>query len=316
MSQQEPHPLGAAARAAWRLDPGVTYLNHGGYGATPVAVLAAQEEWRARIERNPTAFLARALPAALRQAAATVAAALGAAGDDLVFVDNATSGINAVLRALELAPDDEILITSLAYPAIRNAARFTAARAGARLVEAPLPLPIRDETAVIAAVAAQLGARTRLVILDHIASASALVLPVAALIAAAHRHGARVLIDGAHAPGQIALDLPALGADWYVGNLHKWYFAPRACGVSVGGAGGAGGAPSAGHLARAGPRLRGRVRLDRHARFHRLASPRPPASNSTAGSAGAALMARNAALAREAAALLARAWGTEPRRRR
>ncbi|HUZ72949.1 MAG TPA: aminotransferase class V-fold PLP-dependent enzyme [Stellaceae bacterium] len=310
MSQQELHPYGAAARAAWRLDPGVTYLNHGGYGATPASVLAAQEEWRARIERNPTAFLARELPAALRRAAAIVAAALGAAGDDLVFVDNATSGINAVLRAQEFAPGDEIVLTSLAYPAIRNATRFTAARAGARVVEAPLPLPIGDDDAVIAAVAAQLGPRTRLVILDHIASASAVVLPVAALVEMVHRHGARVLIDGAHAPGQVALDLPALGAEWYVGNLHKWYFAPRACGflwaapavqavlhpLSISHGLGQG---FAAEFDWTGTRdFTSCLAAPAGIEFHR-------------GMGGATLMARNEALAREAAALLARAWDTE-----
>ena len=135
---------GAALRGEWPLDPAVTYLNHGGYGATPSAVLAAQLEWRDRIERNPTSFLSRELPAALRNAASEVGSALGARGEDIVFVANATSGINAVLRSLAFAPDDEILIVSLAYPAIRKAARFAAEKSGARLVEAALTLPLRD----------------------------------------------------------------------------------------------------------------------------------------------------------------------------
>ena len=227
-----PDPLAGfvAERAAWPLDPAITYLNHGGYGVTPKAVLAAQEAWRAESERNPTGFMTRTLPGALREAAGVVAGALGATADDLVFVDNATAGINAVLRSFPLRAGDEVLILSLAYPAVMKAAQFLCAQAGARLVAVPVVLPLAEEGVIEAAVAAQLSARTRLAIFDHIASASALLLPVARLTQLAHRAGARVLIDGAHAPGQVALDLPAIGADWYVGNLHKWYLAPRGCG--------------------------------------------------------------------------------------
>jgi isopenicillin-N epimerase len=302
---------GAAARDLWAFEPGVAYLNHGGYGATPTAVLAAQSAWRERIERNPTGFLSRELPDLLRAAAAGVAAKLGGRGADLVFVENATSGINAVLRSLELAPGDEILITSLTYPAIRKAARFAAERAGARLVEAPLPLPVRDERAVLDAVAAHLGSRTRLAIFDHIASASALVLPAAALVELAHRADARVLVDGAHVPGQMALDLAALGADWYVANLHKWYFAPRACGVLW--------APPERQAGLHPLSISHGLGEGFSAEFDWtgtrdftacLAAPEGIAFHERLG--GAALMARNAALAREAAALLARAWRTEP----
>jgi isopenicillin-N epimerase len=300
---------GAALRGEWRLDPGVTYLNHGGYGATPRAVLAAQDEWRERIERNPTAFLSRALPAALRQAAAEVAGALGARGEDMAFVANATAGINAVLRSLAFAPGDEILITSLTYPAIRKAARFAAERAGGRVVEAAITLPVGDEGALVEAIAAHLGRRTRLAIFDHIASASALLLPAAALISRAHRAGAHVLIDGAHAPGQIALDLPALGADWYVGNLHKWYFAPRSCGFLWA-------APEA----QAGLHpltISHGLGEGFVAEFDwtgtrdftaALAAPAGIAWHRRLG--GTALMERNAALARRASEHLVQAWGT------
>jgi isopenicillin-N epimerase len=306
----EPDGFGAALRGEWRLEPGVAYLNHGGYGAPPVAVLAAQSAWHERIERNPTAFLARALPALLRQAAGTVAAALGARAAELVFVENATVGINAVLRSLAFAPGDEILITSLTYPAIRKAARFAAERGGARVVEAPIPLPVRDEDAVLAAVAAHLGPRTRLAIFDHIASASALLLPASKLVALAHRAGARVLIDGAHAPGQIALDLDALGADWYVANLHKWFFAPRACGVLWAAPEGQGGLHPLSISHGLGEGFAAEFDWTGTRDFTAcLAAPDGIAFHARLG--GAALMARNAALAREAAALLARAWGTE-----
>src|SRR5580704_7179045 len=155
---------GASVRSEWPLDPDVTYLNHGGFGVAPKAVLAAQRGWRERIERNPTRFHARELPQALREAAASVAKTLGARGEDLVFVENATSGINAVLRSLVLDSGDEIVVTSLAYPAVLNAARFAAARAGARVREVALTLPVDGEDAVLDAVSAAFGPRTRLVL--------------------------------------------------------------------------------------------------------------------------------------------------------
>jgi isopenicillin-N epimerase len=226
----EPPAYGAATRADWPLDPAVTYLNHGGYGVTPNAVLAAQAELRRRIEANPMKFMTRELPAAWREAAAALAAHLGARGEDVVFVANATEGCNAVLRSLDFRAGDEILVTDLAYGAIAKAVRYVAQRSGATIVEAHIPLPLDDSAAIVAAVAARLGPRTRLAVFDHIASASALVLPVAELARLAHDAGARVLIDGAHAPGQVPLDLPATGADWYVGNCHKWLMAPRGCG--------------------------------------------------------------------------------------
>jgi isopenicillin-N epimerase len=220
----------AAARAEWPLDPAIAYLNHGGYGVAPNAVLARQACWRRRIEANPMQFITRELAPLWRQAAAALAAHLGARGEDLAFVANATAGCNAVLRSLAFKPGDEILVTSLAYGAIAKAVRYVAAVSGATVITAEIPLPLIDGAAIGAAIAAKLGPRTRLVVLDHIASASALVLPVAELTRLAHQAGARVLIDGAHAPGQVSLDLPATGADWYVGNCHKWLMAPRGCG--------------------------------------------------------------------------------------
>ncbi len=301
---------GTTLRAAWPFDPAVTYLNHGGYGATPTAVLAEQQAWRDRIELNPTGFLSRELPAALRGAAAAVAARLGAQGEELVFVENATSGINAVLRSLDLAPGDEIVIAGLAYPAILKAARFVAAARGARLVEVALPLPVRDSQQLRTAVAARLGAKTRLVIVDHIASASALLWPVAEMIADAHAVGARILIDGAHAPGQVPLDIAAVDADWYVGNLHKWYFAPRSCGFLWA-------APAAQQNLHPLAISHG---LDQGFTEEfdwtgtrdftaALSAPAGIACHDRLG--GERLMARNATLAREAAAHLVRTWRTE-----
>ncbi|HXQ52915.1 MAG TPA: aminotransferase class V-fold PLP-dependent enzyme [Stellaceae bacterium] len=304
-------PIHNLAAGEWPLDPAVTYLNHGGFGVTPNRVLAAQLEWRDRIERNPTLFLAREQPQALRRAAAEVAGALGAKGEDVAFVANATAGINAVLRSLDLASGDEIVIASLAYPAIRKAAQFAADRAGARLVEAPLALPVRDAEAARGAISARLGPRTRLVIIDHIASASALLMPVASLIADAHAAGARVLVDGAHAPGQVALDLPALGADWYVGNLHKWYFAPRSCGVLWAAGGNQTGLHPLAISHGLGQGFAAEFDWTGTRDFTAaLAAPAGIAFHRRLG--GERLMARNVALAHEAAAHLAQAWRTEP----
>jgi len=218
---------GAALRREWGLAPKVAYLNHGGFGVAPLVALAAADAWRRRIEENPTRFMARELRPSLRAAAARVGAALGAAGEDIVFIDNATTAVNAVLRSLRFGAGDEILITGLGYNAVRNTARFVAERSGAAVVEVPVSLPIASAEAIVGAVAARLSPRTRLAIFDHIASHSAVVLPLDRLIPLAHQAGARVLIDGAHVPGQMPLDLGALGADYYAANLHKWLFAPR-----------------------------------------------------------------------------------------
>jgi len=305
------HPLyGAALRGEWRLDPAVAYLNHGGFGVTPEAVLAEQDRWRARIERNPTYFLTYEVDDALRAAVKPVAAAIGAAAEDVVFVDNATTALNAVLRSLDFEAGDEILITSLSYPAIRKAAHYAASRTGARVVEAEIALPLVDDAAILRAVAGKLTIRTKLAIFDHIASHTALVMPAAALTRIAHEAGALVAIDGAHVPGQLPLDVAAIGADWYVGNLHKWYFAPRSCGflwatpamqrithplaISHGYGDGFRAEFEWTGTRDVTPALATPAALDCHTRL-----------------GGPALMARNTALAREAAALLASQWKTE-----
>jgi isopenicillin-N epimerase len=224
------HPeFGRAIRGEWPLDPDIAHLNHGSYGATPNRVLAAQDEWRRRMERSPTGFFNRELPGALRQAAAELARYVGARAEDLAFVDNATSGAAAVLASLKLEPGDEILINDQTYNAVKNAARHTALRAGAKLVAIDLPFPAPDAAAIVAAFAAALTRRTKLAIIDHITSATATVMPVDAMISAAHAAGVPVFVDGAHGPGQVPLDLGRLGAEWYVGNAHKWLCAAKGC---------------------------------------------------------------------------------------
>jgi isopenicillin-N epimerase len=219
--------FGRAMRAAFCLDEAVAFLNHGSFGATPRAVLAAQERWRTTMERQPVHFMGRLLPSALDAARGALAGFVGADPADLVFGENASAGVNSVLRSLAFGPDDEILVTALGYPAVLNAARYIAERSGARLVTVSLDLPIDDPDAIRAAIGAALSAQTRLAILDHVTSASACVMPLAALIEDCHRAGVPVLVDGAHAPGMLPLDLENLGADWYTGNCHKWLFAPK-----------------------------------------------------------------------------------------
>ncbi len=221
--------LGAAARLEFLLGPGTAFLNHGSFGAPPRVVLAAAERWRQRMEANPDLFLREILPGALREAAGRLASFIRARSDDVVFVDNATAGMSAVLRALDLRPGDEILASTHAYGAVRQAIRYVCDRTGARLVEADVVLPVTAQRELVAAFEARMTGRTRLAVLDHVSSPTGLIFPVAELAALARARGARVLVDGAHAPGQLDLDVPALGADWYVGNCHKWLFAPRSC---------------------------------------------------------------------------------------
>lgn len=213
----------------WNLDPAFLTVNHGSFGAVPRCVREAQRAWQDRIERQPTRFMTTEYPDAIRAAAAELAAFLNAQADDLAFIDNATTGANAVLRSLRFKPGQEILTLSHAYGAVRNAVRYVAEQAGARVVEARVPFPDPSPEAVVEAVANSLTPATRLAVIDHITSASALVLPVKEIVAACHHAGVPVLVDGAHAPGQVDLDLPAIGADYYIGNCHKWLCAPKGC---------------------------------------------------------------------------------------
>jgi isopenicillin-N epimerase len=217
-------------RSEWLLDPDISFLNHGSYGAVPRTVFSEQRRLQERMERNPTEFLMVELPSALRASAEHLATFVKCAGSDLAFIENATEGCNTVLASIRLSPGDEILVTDHGYPAIRKAAEHHAARAGATVIEVAVPFPTSHPMQIIDAVAARLGPRSRLVILDHVSSLSAVVFPVRELTSLCHEAGANVLIDGAHAPGMLSLDIPAIGADWYVGNCHKWLMAPKGSG--------------------------------------------------------------------------------------
>src|SRR5918911_425507 len=219
--------LGAGLREAFLLERGVRFLNHGSFGATPLVVLQSAERWRRRMEANPDRFMREGLPLPLRRALQRLGVFLTAGAEDLVFVENATAAVSTVLRALDLRPGDEILGTSQRYGAVRQAVEFVCRRSGCTYVEADVTLPVTTVHEMVQPIVRKLSDKTRLVVLDHIASPTGLVFPIASLSAAARRAGARVLVDGAHAPGQLAFELPALGAHWYVGNCHKWLFAPK-----------------------------------------------------------------------------------------
>jgi isopenicillin-N epimerase len=298
------------SRDEWLLDPDVAFLNHGSYGAAPRAVLAEQERWRALMERHPTHFMSEDLPPAVRGAAARLADFVGARPDDLVFVENATAGCNTVLRALHLAPGDEILVTDHGYAAVRKAAEYIAGRVGACVVEAAVPFPLQDSAQVVAAVSSRLNSRTRLAIFDHITSSTAVIFPVHELTALCSAAGVPVLIDGAHAPGMLALDVPSIGADWYTGNCHKWLMAPKGSGFLWA-------APE--RQADTHPLVISHgYRQGFTAEFDWIGTRDPSAWLSVPAAidfharlGGAKLRERNAALAREQASLLARAWNTE-----
>ena len=224
-------PFGRGMRGLWPLEADAIYLNHGTVGVTPNEVLTAQWAIKQRIEAHPARFMLRDLKTELRAAADLVAEMLGGRGEDYVFTDNATTGVNAVLRSADLGPGDEVLVTDHTYGAVANAARYACDRSGATLVTARIPFPIADNGAAIAAVESALSERTRLAILDHVTSETGIVLPLRRLVSVCHAVGAQVLVDGAHAPGTLDLDIPACGAEWYAANLHKWLFAPRGCGI-------------------------------------------------------------------------------------
>lgn len=223
MTRPDPSPLAAH----WTLDPGVTFLNHGAFGACPREVLELQAELRARMERDPIDFLVRAIEPLLDEARGRLGELLRADPDDLAFVDNATAGVNTVLRSLAFGPGDELLTTDHAYNACANALRWVAERTGARLVVAQVPFPLGGPEEVSGAVLGAVTGRTRLALLDHVTSATGVVFPVESLVPALQGRGVDVLVDGAHGPGMLPLDLEALGAAYYSGNCHKWLCAPK-----------------------------------------------------------------------------------------
>ncbi len=209
------------------LEPGLTFLNHGSFGACPRPVLHRQQALRARMEANPVRFLAREAEGLLDEVRAALARFVGARAEDLVFVHNATTGVNAVVRSLSLQPGDELLTTSHVYNACHNVLRAAADRAGAHVVVAEVPCPLDGPDVVVERMLDAVTPRTRLALIDHLTSPTALVFPVERLVPALEQMGVPVLVDGAHSPGHVPLDLTALGASYFTGNLHKWVCAPK-----------------------------------------------------------------------------------------
>ena len=223
--------FGRSLRHLWTLAEEAAFLNHGSFGACPRAVLAAQDNIRAAMEAQPDAFFREGIipgegVTTLRAAASDLAAFVGAGGFQLAFIENATVGIQAVLRSIPLSAGDRILITDHTYNAVRLMVEDRCAQTGAVPLVVHLPLPASADD-IVERLTAAANPAVRLAIVDHITSPTALVMPLDRLIPALRRHGARVMVDGAHAVGQLDLDIPALAPDWYVSNAHKWLFAPK-----------------------------------------------------------------------------------------
>ena len=223
-------PAPASAAAQWTLDPAVVFLNHGSFGACPRVVLELQQQLRVRMEAEPVRFLTQELTSLLDASRARLAHLLGTAPDNLVFAQNATTGINAVARSLEFQPGDEILTTNHDYNACRNALAEVARRNGARLVVANVPFPLAGADEIVQAVLAAVTPRTRLALVDHVTSPTALIFPVEQLVRELEAHNVEVLVDGAHAPGMLPLNLNELRPAYYTGNCHKWLCAPKGAG--------------------------------------------------------------------------------------
>ncbi|MEG4286737.1 aminotransferase class V-fold PLP-dependent enzyme [Microcoleus sp. A006_D1] len=211
----------------WLLDRDITFLNHGSFGACPIPVLEAQTSFREQLEREPLRFLMREFEPLLDNARNQLAAFIGASEEELAFVPNATTGVNAVLRSLFFAPGDELLTTNQEYNACRNTLDFIAERTGAKIIVAEVPFPIESPEEIIEAIIKCVSPQTKLALLDHIVSQTGLIFPIKQLVGELGNRGVDVLVDGAHAPGMVALNLEEIGAAYYTGNCHKWLCAPK-----------------------------------------------------------------------------------------
>jgi isopenicillin-N epimerase len=221
------------ARELFSLDPAVTYLNHGSFGAVPIPVQRAQQRLRDEMEANPMAFFTRGIVERLAHTRRHIAAFLGADPDGTALIPNATAGAQLALNAVDLHPGDEVLLTDHGYGAVRFAVDRLCARTGATVSEVAVPLRATDDEIVESLATAVRPGRTRFALVDHITSPTAKLFPIARIIAALHERGVAVAVDGAHAPGMLPVEVAALGADFWFGNLHKWAFAPRPTAVLV-----------------------------------------------------------------------------------
>jgi len=209
------------------LDPNVTFLNHGSFGATPKPVFTAYQDWQRRLERQPVLFLGREIDGHLRQSRQVLGEYLHADADDLVYIPNATHGVNIVARSLALQPEDEVLTTDHEYGACDYTWEFVCKKKGAAHIRQHIPLPVHTEEEIVEQFWQGVTPRTKVIYLSHITSPTALRLPVMQICQRARQAGILTLVDGAHAPGQISLDMEAVGADFYTGNCHKWLLSPK-----------------------------------------------------------------------------------------
>lgn len=217
-------------RQHWTLDPDVVFLNHGAFGACPTPVLARQLVLRSRLEQEPVRFMAREYELLLDAARQDLAAFVGVDPEDLVFVSNATTGVNSVLRSLSFSVGDELLTTNHSYNACRNALNYVAERSSATVVTVNIPFPVTSKEQILEPILNSVTPRTRLLLIDHITSPTALILPIQELAQQLIPQGIEILVDGAHAPGMLPLDIQSLGVTYYAGNCHKWLCAPKGAG--------------------------------------------------------------------------------------
>jgi isopenicillin-N epimerase len=220
----------AELRSEFLLDPDVAFLNHGSFGACPRRVFECYQAWQRELELEPVDFLARRLPGLLDEARSSLAGYVGCSDRDLAFVQNATTGVNLAARSLDLRPSDEILTTDLEYGACDLAWDWICDHTRAHYLRTPIPLPLRGASEVVDALFAAASERTRAVYVSHVTSETALVLPVNEIVTRARELGLITIVDGAHAPAQVPLDLAELGADFYSGNCHKWLMSPKGAG--------------------------------------------------------------------------------------
>jgi isopenicillin-N epimerase len=220
----------ATLRDEFLLDPDVVYLNHGSYGACPKVVFERYQAWQREVERQPVAFLGRRGPGLLADARAALAEYVGADADEVAYFPNVTNALNVAIRSLPLGEGDEVLTTDHEYGALERAWRFVGKKTGARLVVQELPRPLDAVEEAVDALFAGLTPRTKVVFLSHITSPTAVILPVAKVVARARAAGLVTIVDGAHAPGQVDVDLHGLGVDFYGGNCHKWLCSPKGAG--------------------------------------------------------------------------------------
>jgi isopenicillin-N epimerase len=214
-------------RSFYMLDPSVTFLNHGSFGACPIPVFEEYQRWQRELERQPVEFLGRRIGGLIDEAKVSVGQFLNIDPQDFVFMPNATSGVNVIAKSIPLQPGDEVLTTSHEYGACIFAWQFELGIKGARLVEQHIPVPVTTTEDFVDLLWQGVTPRTKVIYLSHITAPTGLILPVEAVIRRAREQGILVAIDGAHAPGQIPLDLTAIDPDFYTGNLHKWASAPK-----------------------------------------------------------------------------------------